>query len=140
MISRDQIESILKINGVSTGSPDEQIRSILLSARYSKDEVDTAIMVLREDTKTKQTRVDGLHKVFRSGEALKPEEISQLLGIDVSIEDAIRTRNKRQELSIAQYAVVWVLSVAVAVSGILFYMYLHQIGVFHPGIQLTSSQ
>ena len=36
-------------------------------------------MVLRENTKTNQTRVDGLHKVFRSSEALNSEEISQLL-------------------------------------------------------------
>ena len=41
MIKRDQIESILKINGVAPSSPDEQIRLVLLSARYSKDEVDT---------------------------------------------------------------------------------------------------
>jgi hypothetical protein len=140
MISRDQIEKILKVNGVAPGSPDEQIRSILLSARYGKDEVDTAIMVLREDTKTRQTRVDGLHKVFRSTQALKPEEISHLLGIDVTIGDTIVNRNKQRNFTIFQYVFVWVLSVVVAVTGILAYMYLHEIGVFHPSVQLTSSR
>jgi len=137
MITRDQVESILKVNGVSPSSPDEQIRSVLFSARFSKDEVDTAIMVLREDSKTKQTRVDGLHKVFRTCEALKPEEISQLLGIDVSVDQTVAARNKRNTFCLFHYVVVWVLSVSLAVLGILFYMYLHKIGVFHPSMQLT---
>jgi hypothetical protein len=131
MISRNQIESILKINGVNLGSPDEHIRSVLLSARYSKDEIDTAIMVLREDIKTRQTRVDGLHKVFRTGESLKPEEIAQLLGVEAGVEGTIVVLNKKRELSVTQLTVVWVLSVIMATSGILISMYVHNIGVFY---------
>lgn len=138
MIQREQIESILKINGVAPGSPDEQIRSVLLSARYSKDEVDTAIMVLRENTKTNKTRVDGLHKIFRSDQALKPHEISQLLGIEVDVTDAIATQGKTRDFSGVQYAVVWVLSLIVAVAGILLYMYLYKIGIFHPSVGLKA--
>jgi hypothetical protein len=134
MITRKQVETILKINGVPASSADEQIRSILLSARYSNDEVDTALMILREDVNTKQTRVDGLHKVFRTGDALRSDEISNLLGIDISIEDKIEERKKKKQISFTQYIVVWVSSVLLAVSGILFYMYLHKIGVFHPGM------
>jgi len=121
MIKRDQIESILKINGVQPTSPDEQIRSVLLSARYSKDEVDTAIMVLRENTKTNKTRVDGLHKVFRSDEALAPEEISQLLGIEIDLSERIQVGSKTRDFSQFQYIMVW----------ILFYMYVYKVGVFH---------
>ncbi|MCA9357432.1 hypothetical protein H6784_00565 [Candidatus Nomurabacteria bacterium] len=136
MIKRDQIESILKINGVAPSSPDEQIRSVLLSARYSKDEVDTAIMVLRENTKTNQTRVDGLHKVFRSSEALNSEEISQLLGIDVDIDNITSTKVKGRGVYGWQYVVVWVMSVVISVVGILMYMYLYRVGVFHPSVGL----
>ncbi|NCN11809.1 hypothetical protein GW937_00630 [Candidatus Kaiserbacteria bacterium] len=138
MISRKNIETILKINGVSPTSADEQIRSILLSARYSDDEVDTALMVLREDTKTKHTRVDGLHKVFRTGESLKSDEIATLLGIDVTIEDRVNERSKRREISFGQYFFVWIASVLVATSGILVYMYLHKIGIFHPSVYLID--
>lgn len=134
MITRNQVETILKINGVPPTSADEQIRSILLSARYSNDEVDTALMILREDVKTKQTRVDGLHKVFRTGDALRSDEISSLLGIEISVEDKIEDRNKKKQISFVQYIVVWIFSVVLAVSGVLFYMYLHKIGVFHPGM------
>lgn len=140
MIQRDQIEAILKINGVAPGSPDEQIRSVLLSARYSKDEVDTAIMVLRENTKTNKTRVDGLHKIFRTDQALKPEEISQLLGIEVDasqqLPDAREYRSR--DFSTWQYVLVWVLSLVVAVASILFYMYLYKIGLFHPSVGMKT--
>lgn len=140
MINRDHIESILKINGVAPGSPDEQIRSVLMSARYSKDEVDTAIMVLRENIKTKTTRVDGLHKIFRTDESLRPEEISQLLGIEVNIDQTLNARSKSKELSGIQYMFVWISSVVLAVSGILFYMYLYKIGFFHPSFAMSLAQ
>lgn len=134
MIKRDQIEAILKINGVPPGSADEEIRSVLLSARYSKDEADTAIMVLRENTKTNQTRVEGLHKVFRSDEALKPEEISQLLGIEVDITETITSRSRGRDLTTVHILVIWVLSVLLAIIGVLFFMQMYQVGVFHPSV------
>ena len=138
MIKRDQIESILKINGVEPTSPDEQIRSVLLSARYSKDEVDTAIMVLRENTVTNKTRVDGLHKVFRTDEALAPEEISQLLGIEIDLSDRVaHTAGKTRDFSKLQYALVWILSFILAIVGLLFYMYVHNLGLFHPSTGIT---
>lgn len=134
MINRAQVEAILKINGVATGSPDEQIRSVLLSARYSKDEVDTAIMVLRENMKTNKTRVDGLHKIFRTDEGLRPNEISQLLGIDVDVEQLPDQKVKNREIPVFHMVFVWVLSVVVAVSGIMLYMYMHEVGPFHPTV------
>jgi len=87
VLQKKQIETILKINGVNPTAPDEEIRSVLLSARYNDDEIDTAIMVLRENVNTKESHVDGLHKVFRTNETLKSQEISSLLGIDVEIDD-----------------------------------------------------
>lgn len=140
MISRNQIESILKINGVSTKSPDEHIRSVLLSARYSKNEIDTAIMILREDSKTQKTRVEGLHKVFRTGESLRPEEIAQLLGVDAGIDGTIVVLNKKRELSSTQLAVVWILSVSMATLGILISMYIHKVGVFYTVTHSTIIQ
>lgn len=132
MMKRDQIESVLKINGVQPTSPDEQIRSVLLSARYSKDEVDTAIMVLRENTKTNKTRVDGLHKVFRSNEGLRPDEISQLLGIEVNLSERVQARDDGKDFSRFQNVIIWTLSLALAILGLAFYMYIYKIGLFHP--------
>ena len=137
MMAREQIESILKINGVPPGSPDEQIRSVLLSARFSKDEVDTAIMVLRENIHSKKTRVEGLHKIFRTDDALRPEEISELLGIEVNVEQNVSPEEKNRELSKVQFMLVLIFSITLAIAGILFYMYLHKIGIFHPSSTLS---
>lgn len=137
MINREQIENILKINGVTPAAPDEQIRSVLLSARYNKDEVDTAIMVLRENIKTSRTRVEGLHKVFHTTEALSASEISQLLGIEVDVSDPVGPQAKGRNFTIAHNIIIAVLSVIVAVAGILLYMHLHQIGVFHNTSEIT---
>ena len=78
MISREQVESLLKINGMSTSSPDDIPPFCPL--RQIQHEVDKS--ALCEDLKTKQTRVDGLHKIFCSDESLRPKEIS-ILGIEV---------------------------------------------------------
>jgi len=131
MIKRAQIEKILRVNGVSTASPDDHIRSVLLSARFNKDEVDTAIMVLRENKDTKQIRVDGLHKVFRTDEALLPNEISELLGIDVDASTFYRPQTSVSTLAGIQYVTVWLFSVFFAVVTVLVIMYVNEVGPFH---------
>ncbi len=135
MLQRQQIESILKINGVSTASPDDEIRSVLLSARFNEDEIDTAILVLRENKKTNISRVDGLHKVFRSGEALHPSEISSLLGIEVNI---IELTNKKvteaKKLIFAQGVVIMIIALALASLGILIAMFIYKVGIFHTSL------
>lgn len=85
MIDKSSVEKYLKANGVSSSAPDEEIKSVLFSAKWHSDDVETALMVLKENTQTHEKRVDSLHKVFRSDERLKPETISSLLGIDVEV-------------------------------------------------------
>ena len=131
MINRSEIEKILKVNGVPPSSPDDRIRSVLLSARFNKDEVDTAIMVLREDSISKQVRVDGLHKVFRTDEALRPKEISELLGIEVDASTFYQPHTKTSTKEGIQYLTVWLFSVFFAVATILMFMYLNEVGPFH---------
>jgi hypothetical protein len=132
MISREQIEQILKTNGVSPAAPQEQIRSVLLSARFHEDEVDTAMMVLRENTQTNQTRVEGLHKVFRTNESLSPEEISALLGIEVDMKEMPTVAVRNNSLSVIEVVIVLTISIILAAVALLFYMYNHQIGLYHP--------
>ncbi len=139
MIDPRHVESLLRVNGLAKTAPDEEIRSVLLSARFKEDEVETALMVLRENTLTKQTKVDGLHKVFRTDEALKPDEISRLLGIDVDIRETITVeeRNKNRNFTFLQFVILWLTSIILAVSSVLFYMYSHQMGVFHPDVNVA---
>jgi hypothetical protein len=133
MISRANVEKVLKVNGVTPEDADEGvIRSVLLNARYNDHEVDTALMVLRENPKTQQSSVEGLHKVFRTDRGLSPDEISSLLGIQIDASDMPTRVDKNREISSLQVSFIWALSVIAAAAGMLFYMYFYEIGPFHP--------
>lgn len=132
MLDKASIEKILKINGVEPSSPNEVIRSVLLSARFKEEEIDTALMVLREDTVTTKTRVDGLHKIFRSDEVLKPNEIARLLGISVDVSEAEIKERRDRNLRPMHYFIVACLATVLACSVLLLCMYYLSIGPFHP--------
>lgn len=139
MIDKKHIESVLKVNGVGASSPDDQIRSVLISARYGEDEVETALMVLRENTKTNETHVDGLHKVFRTDQNLKSSEIYDLLGIDTDIKDFtdIKQVVTSRRFNILQVVVLWSVSLILALTVVLFYMYSSHSGLFHPSVNMV---
>lgn len=136
MIDRRHIEKILRINGLSPTAEDEEIRSVLISAKWHKDDVETALTVLRENTTTGQAHVDVLHNVFNSDARLSPEAIQSLLGIDVELtSDQVaalhggkRTVSFWQVLSIILYATV------LAFGSIILVMYIQNVGIFHPAV------
>ncbi len=132
MLDKKHIESILKINGLANSAPDEEIRSVLLSARFNNDEIQTAMMVLRENIKTNKTHVDGLHKVFRTDQALQPAEISQLLGIDVDLETAFERRQSARRYTLLHVFLLWAVSILIAATAVMYYMHAQQMGLFHP--------
>lgn len=134
MIDRSHIEKILQVNGMTSAQPDAVIRSVLLSARYDKDEIDTAIMVLREDADSNKLRVEGLHKVFRSDDSLQPKEISQLLGIQVDASQYISHADTNNRIKMTTFFSVWICSVVFAAVGVLLFMHVNSVGIFHPSM------
>ncbi len=136
MIDRRHVEQILKINGLSATAPDEEIRSVLISARWNKEDVETAITVLRENVNTHKSRVDTLHDVFLTDQKLSPEAIHSLLGIDVQIgsSELETLRASRQNLYRWQLLSIFILALLFAATAILAMMYLNGFGVFHPGM------
>ena len=133
MIEKRNVEALLKVNGIPPTAKDEEIRSVLLSARWNNNEVDTALMVLRENIKSHETHVDTLHKVFNSDDRLSSAEISKLLGIDVALSDHdVNDLNAKHQMSQNSTAVItFILSIIIAVSSIGYLMYKEQAGVFH---------
>jgi len=134
MLERTSIESLLRLNGVDPTAPDEEIKSVLISARWHKDDVETALLVLRENTKNNTSRVDSLHKVFRSDDQLRPETISALLGVDVSVtKDALNGKNAKlkSHLSLGQMFQIGLVSLSASVVCLLASMWYLQIGIFH---------
>ena len=133
MLDRTHLERVLKINGVSPTADDEEIRAVLLSARYRDDEVSMALLVLRENVNTIATRVDGLQKLMRSDQSLSAKEISSLLGIEVLVPTISRPKEQpaSASVSIGQHLAIATLSLLIALIGIGLAMYVEEFGVFH---------
>lgn len=135
MIDRSHIEQLLKINGLSPTADDEEIRSVLISARWHKEDVETAITVLRENKTTHQSRVDTLHDVFLTDRRLSPEAIHDLLGIDTNVSgsELEQLRNKRKATYLWQIISIVLLALLIATGSLLGLMYMEKIGVFYDG-------
>lgn len=138
MIERRHLETILRINGLDATATDDSICSVLLSSRYTKEEVEEALVVLRQAPGVCNDKPNGLHKVFRSDEGLKSIEISQLLGGDLYFDKKIDPDTKKRKVSPLQLFFVSLLSVFVAVGSMLFYMYTNEMGLFHSNINLVQ--
>ena len=136
MIDRRHIEQILRLNGLTPTAADEEIRSVLISARWHKEDVETAITVLRENTTTHKSRVDTLHDVFTTDKKLSPEAIQTLLGIDVEINSSEleSLRKSRQSVYVWQVISIFMIAIAVAAIMIVFMMYNQQVGIFYPSM------
>lgn len=132
MMTREQLEKLLRLNGLEKTAKDEEIKSVLLSARYKEDEIDAAIMVLRENKHSHKTKVDGLHKVFRSDGSLSSAEISSLLGIDVDLEHRVEAGARARQFSMMSQTLLFLLSILIGLIAVLLYMYTSEIGIFHP--------
>jgi hypothetical protein len=136
MIERKYVEQILKVNGISPTAPDEEIREVLISSKWNKDDVETALTVLRENIKTHVSRSDTLHNVFQSDQRLSPEAIQSLLGIDVEL-SANELKNKRQKMrTVSFWQAIGIIGYAtlLAFGSILIVMYVQNFGVFHPSL------
>ncbi len=79
-----------------------------------------------------QSNKSSVDKLFRSQGTLRPDEIQNLLGIDVTIDSKLGAiGQKSRYFSSLQFFLLWFFSVVLAAGGILFYMYTSQIGLFH---------
>ena len=133
MIEKKRIEDFLRANGVPASAPDEEIRSILLSASFNEYEVNTALLILKENTISNKTHIDTLHKVFRSDNRLKPSEINSLLGISVNLSDNdiyYNTADKRRTTIINAFFISLFVVVFVFL-GLFIMMYVDQVGPFY---------
>lgn len=125
MISKEHIERVLRMNGLKPTASDEEIKSLLISAKWHKEDAELAVTVLRENKETHKTHVDTLHKVFTSDDRLDPESISSLLGIDVELNsnDINCLRDQKQTIAMSQIVGIVGMAVAMAFLAIMFLMW-----------------
>lgn len=134
MIQRNQVEQILRINGVSETAEDEEIKSVLLSARWHEDDVETAMMVLRENVNDHKTHVDTIHQVFHTDQRLSPESVTSLLGIemDVTSEDIKKhKRNADAHMRLGKVALLAFVTLIFSLIILFAFMWYAQVGIFH---------
>lgn len=113
MIDRQHIERFLHLNGLDQLASDEEIRTLLISARWHKDDVEAALVVLRENAENKTQHIDSIHTRYTAGEKLNPETLSSLFGMDVQLQafstehtNRLRRRYRSQLVSIAVFSFV----------------------------------
>lgn len=134
MFQKSDIETILKINGVSPTASREEIKVVLERASYSEQEIEAAFNLLQTNTTNFYKKTNELNKIFRTTEALKPAEISALLGIEVNVASVDTQYYKDREMNWLQTLVVTIMAVILAIGGIIGAMYFYEVGVFHPTV------
>lgn len=133
MLTREHIERMLAVNGLPKDAPDEEIKSILLSAHWHQNDVETALLVLRENKKTHSESVGTLHNVFSSDTRLSAEAVNSLLGIKIDIpsRDLKKGSGRTHGRTLGFYLRVLVLGLLVAALAISWIMWQLQLGFWH---------
>ena len=134
MLERAQVERLLRLNNVEVTAPDEEIKSVLVSARWGEKDVETALIILKENTTNHETHVDTLHKLYQSDHKLKPEMITALLGIDIDASKSditVERGSRKRVLTFVQGAEIVLMSSVLAALFVTFAMWYFQIGYFH---------
>lgn len=134
MIAREQIETILTVNGIDPTAPDEEIKTVLLEARWQKSDVESALTVLRENNVTHKQKVDASHTLFHSDGKLSPETITSLLGIKTEISGEMRQkkRSRAHETTLVwQMFTIVLLATILALVILLLMMWYNNVGFFH---------
>ncbi len=139
MFQRAHIEKLLALNGVDVSSSDDEIKSVLLSARWHKDHVEAAVLVLRENKVTHQTHVDSLQRVFRSDERLRPETVGALLGIEMEVTADERASNRSaytgRGLSPGQMMTIAIVALVLSLVFVFAAMWALEMGFFHYSVR-----
>lgn len=139
MLKRSNIERILKANGVAVTAPDDEIKSILIGARWHKDDVETALLVLRENSVSHKVHIDSFHDDFWTDDKLRPEAISSLLGVDVEVLSKSINLNEKYSrghtVSFGQIIQIGFLALCFCVIFIFISMWYFEMGIFHIATQ-----
>ena len=129
MVQRAQIEHILQLNGMSKTAPDEHIRALLSRARWSAEDIEQAITLLRTKTDTPQkNKVPDRHKVFHTDEKLSPDAIISLLGVEMTVHEKQLSAFGRQRRSttavpsVLQYIGIGLIVSALVVFALISYL------------------
>ncbi len=126
------IEIMLKIQGLSLASSREAIKSALEQARFSAEDIDKIVDLIQKHNTPTPEKLQGLYKIQRSDCSLNPQEISSLLGIEVRITELEGKIGQKNYHPNAHHFVTILLTLILALGGLLAAMYHYKAGPFHP--------
>jgi len=134
MIDRSYIERILKLNGLGPDAPDEEIKSLLVSASWHEKDVETALVVLREDSDSNQ-HIKSVHQVLNTEDKINYLDLQSLLGINVDVKSTpyVVVRNQTQALK-AQIFSILVIATIISLLSLIGVMWFFKIGFFYDSL------
>ena len=92
MINKQQTEQILRLNGIEPDAPPEEIRTVLIRARWHKDDVDAAIAALNRAPDEITVEHNHSQQLTHSDASLAPETLNAVLGVDIELTEVRQQR------------------------------------------------
>lgn len=147
MIDKAFIESFLRVNNTSVDDSDDAIKNVLHKAKWTGDEIKSALALLRG--KAGVTNVVAVSKgkgsIFRPDFNYSSDKLSVLLGVDVVIDPSslhysIDSPYTKLKHSIEQFFIglfIVLISLVVAVGIGFFIAYITQVGPFDSPISTS---
>jgi hypothetical protein len=138
MLDIHKLKTIFAIHSLSSDATHDEIRKVLAAAHYTEEEISEALIIAKRELVAVSSRRDGLYKIFRTDEHLAPSEVSALLGVDLSVDEIQMRNHRKRELTGLQSVTILTAGIILAVGGLMYVMYMSQIGPFHPTVSAFS--
>ena len=140
MVNKEHILNFLRVNEIPYPSPEEDIRRALGIARWHDDDIQVALLKLRNDSDPYQYNPNNARNIFFSDIPIAPETLSSLLGVNISLPRArLRAQNSRANSKDTLTTTVTLLtvftSVVLGLFVTLFVMYLYNVGPFYTPVE-----
>lgn len=141
MLEKNQVENILRVNDVSITASDDEIRALLLSSKWTEDDIDLALKLLHNDVAPMNYHTDTLHKIFNSDQRLNQEEITNLLGIKTTLTNFEATEDITKNFSSPlNTALIILLTLVFVLAGVGYLMYQKQAGFFYSSSSVLTNE
>jgi hypothetical protein len=128
MLDRQRAQQILKVNGITSDVTSEQARELLMQAGWC--EADVSIL----EEKKSLVQKESMQTLVKSDNALTPQNVSALLGIDMLVTQFPKGHAPNNEHLLSSFLQVFVLlfcTVLFATFTIVSAMWYMQVGIFH---------
>lgn len=137
MLDKLTIKRILRTNGVKEDAPEEEVRDVLLAARWHEEDVDVAIAILNETYVEEQTADEQKADIIMGDKKLRPETISSLLGLEtvVSMKQHHTSNSKFKSNTRQVVLIVLIGSVLITAVAVIAIMWHLDMGWFHYSMQ-----